>query len=127
MLTLKYLYEAKQFDQVAKESAKYRADTRSEAYLPQILYISWVTHRREGNAETAEKLQEMFLKKFPQHPLGADMHFSSAMSALANGNYAEALRLLEIVEYRYPKSRIASKVKKLQERLWKSQSGEKRE
>ncbi len=127
MLRLKYLYEAGQYDQIVEDAHNYQANRRSGGYLPQILYISWVTHRRKENPEAAEKLQQTFLEKFSKHPLAADMYFASAISALAKGDYAEALRLLEIIEYRYPKSRIMPKAKRLQKRLRKTLSGEKRE
>ena len=71
----------------------------------------------------AGKIEKQFLNRFPKHPLGADMHFASAMTALAGGNYAEALRRLEIVEYRYPKSRLIGKVKKMRQRLEKTAQG----
>ena len=45
------------------------------------------------------------------------MYFSSAMTALASSDYAEAARLLEIVQYRYPESRLQTKVRKIQKRL----------
>jgi tetratricopeptide (TPR) repeat protein len=120
MLRLKYLYEAGLFTRIIEEAPVYQADQRCEPYLPQILYIAWVTHRREDRTEQAEKLQRKFLDRFSDHPLGADMYFASAMGALARSDYAEALRLLEVVEYRYPKSRLMKKIKQIQDRLEKT-------
>lgn len=120
ILRLKYLYEANQFKEIIQKAPKFQADERCRPYLPQILYIAWVTHRRENLSEEAYRLQKIFLEKFPKHPLGADMRFASAMTALAHSDYDEALRLLEIIEYRYPDSRIMPKVKDIQQRLEKS-------
>jgi tetratricopeptide (TPR) repeat protein len=117
MLRLKYLYEAGLFDKVAEETPKFREDKRCEKYLPQIIYIAWVTHRRENRPEEAQKLQDTFLKQYPKHPLCADMYFASAMTALAASNYDEALRQLEIIEYRYSTSAVSTKAKQVRERL----------
>lgn len=120
VLRLKWLYKAEQFQQVMAEAGKYRSDKRCAPYQPQIIYISWVAHRRENRTEKAAKLQDLFLGKFPKHPLGADMHFASAMSALAGGDYPEALRRLEIVRYRYPKSRLVARAKDITEHIGRS-------
>ena len=120
MLRLKYLYEAEQFDALTEEFPDYRLDKRCERYLPQLIYIAWVTHRRRNQTDQAVKLQAMFLKGHPRHPLAADMHFASAMTALAASDYNEALRSLEIIEYRYPKSRVAKKAVQIRQRLEKT-------
>jgi len=117
LLRLKWLYKAEQFEQVITEGEGYRSDKRCGKYLPQIIYVSWVAHRQKNQREQAAKLQELFLSKFPDHPLGADMHFASAMTALAAGDYPEALRRLEIVRYRYPESRLVAKAKDIAERI----------
>jgi len=119
-LRLKNLYAARRFKQVNEEAEKYIADKRAKSYLPQVIYISWVARRRQGETKAAAQLQKKFLEQFPEHPLGADMYFASAMGSLADGDYDEASRLLEIVEYRYPNSKSAVKAKELQERLAKS-------
>ncbi len=123
MLRIKYLYEAADFKTIASEADKYKSDSRCNDYLAQILYISWVTHRRLNDLETAQKLKQQFLKQYSKHPLGADMYFASAMTAMASGDYEEADRLLEIVEYHYPKSRVQQKVKKIRDRLKKTAGG----
>jgi tetratricopeptide (TPR) repeat protein len=117
MLRLKYLYQAEGFEAIAAEAEKYQKDKRCASYLPQVMYISWVTHRRLNRPEVAGRLKKGFLEKFPQHPLCADMYFASAMTALASSDYEEATRLLELVEYRYPKSRVFKKAKRIRERL----------
>ncbi len=124
MLRLKYLYEAEEFQEILKEAQGYQIDSRCKTYLPQILYIAWITYRRENKREMEAKVQEFFLKKFPTHPLAADIYFASAMLSLAGGDYAEAMRLLEVVEYRFPHSRIIDKVKMIQEKLRKGLIGQ---
>jgi len=117
MLRLKSLYAAGRFDDVNRYAQEYIADDRAKTYLPQIIYVSWVASRRVGSGDSAARLQKMFLERFPNHQLGADMHFASAMTALAAGDYREAARRLEIIEYRYPESRVAGKAATIQARL----------
>jgi len=122
MFRIKYLYEAGDFNSIVNEAPEYREDKRCQNDLAQILYMSWVTHRRLNQADIASKLADQFLEKFPTHSLGADIHFASAMTAMASGDYEETSRLLEIIEYKYPKSRIQKKVKRIRERLSKMSS-----
>jgi hypothetical protein len=119
MLRLKYLYEAEQLQSIAEEAPKYAEDRRAVTHLPQILYIHWQTLRRLDRGDDMKKIQNLFLSRFPEHPLGADMYFASAMNALAAFNYQEAARMLDVIEYRYPKSKIVPKVKEIQGRLRK--------
>jgi tetratricopeptide (TPR) repeat protein len=120
MLRIKYLYESGLYNEILEEVSVYQADERCRTYLPQLLYISWVTHRRQGLSSEADELQKTFLERFPEHPLGADLYFASAMTALAASDYEETERLLEIIEYRYPKSKISQKAKQIQDRIAKS-------
>ena len=117
MLRMKYLYETQRFDEVLREAESYRVDDRCAEYLPQILYLTWVTQRRSDQMTPAQTTQDLFFQKFPDHPLGADMHFAAAMAALAENNDAEATRQLEIIQYKYPKSKLLPKVEELRDRL----------
>jgi len=117
MLYMKYLYESHQYVKILQEASAFQSDPRCKPYLPQILYISWVAHRHEDHVEDANKLQKIFLEKYPDHLLAADMYFASAMMALAASDYEEASRLLELIEYRYPTARVMTKVKDIQKRL----------
>jgi tetratricopeptide (TPR) repeat protein len=117
MLRLKYLYSYGGFEEVVADGTRYVADKRAGGFGMQINYILWVTHRRLNHAEAAVRIQQEFIKSCPESTLCADMYFASAMTALAEGNYAEAGRILELIEYRYPKAPIAAKVKQIQERL----------
>lgn len=117
MLRLKYLYEASQFEKVVVEFKPILSNPAAKGYLPQVMYIGWVACRRINDMTAADKVQADFLKQFPKHPLAADMYFASAMTSLAASDYEEASRLLEIVEYRFPNSRLQAKVKQIRERL----------
>ena len=52
----------------------------------------------------------------PRGRLAADIDFPSAIDAVTEGDHTEALRLLEIVEYRYP-TPVAAKAKRTAKRL----------
>ena len=116
-LRLKYLYGAGRLDEIIREARTYQADERCKPRLAEIMYISWVSQRRQNLPAGAEGIRKSFLAKFPDHLLGADMYFAQAMTALAASDYEEALRLLEIIEYRYPTSRILPKAKQIRQRL----------
>jgi TolA-binding protein len=120
MLRLKYLYESDQFPAAIEESSRYCVEERVKPHLPQMLYIRWLALRRVNRLEEAKKVQNAFLEQFPDHPLAADMLFASAMAALATSDYPETLRLLDLIEYRYPNSKLLPKVKELQQRLQSS-------
>ncbi len=117
MLYLKYLYESQQYEKILQIASTYQSDPRCEQYLPQILYVSWVTYRHEDRTDEADKIQKIFLEKYSNLILAADMYFASAMSALASSNYDEASRLLELIEYRYPDSRVMKKTEEIRKRL----------
>lgn len=124
MLRMKYLYAASGYTTILQECPLYEADPRCCPYRPQLLYLRWVTHRRMNQGEQATTTQEVFLRAYPEHPLAADMYYSSAMSALAASNYSEALRILEIVEYRFPAYKGMAKVKDIRTRV-QAKAGEK--
>ena len=77
----------------------------------------------EVRLEFAQALKQQFLERYSKNPLGVDMYFASAMTAMASGDYEEADRLLEIVEYNYPSSRILQRVKGIRNRLEKAAEG----
>jgi hypothetical protein len=126
MLRLKYLYAAGQVDAVANEAPVYAGDERSKPYLPQILYIQWVTLRRRGDQEGAKRVGEAFLRQFPDHELGAEFHFADAMAALAETRYDEALRSLDLIETRYPNSKLLPKVKEIREKVQAGDAAQRR-
>ena len=114
---LKYLYEADQIADILEEVGQYRLDNRCQSYLPQILYVGWAGHKRKGLLQGAHALQEEFLGRFSRHPLAVDMYFDSAMMAVATADCDKALRLFDIIEYRFPKSILIKKVKKIRQQI----------
>lgn len=124
MLRLKYLYEAEAYPQIVDEAPRYEATESFKPYLAQMEYIRWVALRRIDRAEDAKRVQQAFLTRFPEHVLGADMYFASAMVALAASDYAETVRLLDIIQYKYPTAQIMPKVKEVRQRLEKATSGD---
>ena len=126
LLRLKYLYgSANGNKQILAEAPGYRKDPRCASYIPQILYIAWVANRQTDNKAESDALEKEFLEKFPEHHLGADIFFASALKALAGANYDEALRILQFIEYRYPTAKVMSKVKSLEQTLTKNREAQK--
>lgn len=117
MLSLKYAYEAEDFEKLFALSDAYRGAEETGAYRPQVLYISWVAARRDNRPHLAKTVREAFLSGYAGHPLAADIYFAEAMEALARSDYDEAQRLLEYIVYRYPDSRLIKRVEEIQQRL----------
>lgn len=117
MLRLKYLYGAGQHDAVIEESERYHGDDRAADYLPQVLYVTWVSARQGDRPQAAEQAKKLFVSKFPDHVLGADVYFAEAMESLARSDYDEAARVLEYIRYRYPQSRLIKRVEEIEKRL----------
>ncbi len=124
VLRLRWLYKANQFAAVVDEARSYYDDPRMAKYRPECLYMAWIANRRLKRPEAARQLSERFLKVFPDHPLGADLHFVIAMDALAQGNYGMVQQELELIELRYQNSPLLPKVRQLQERLRQSITGD---
>jgi outer membrane protein assembly factor BamD (BamD/ComL family) len=125
MLRMKYLYEANRFAAILDEAPPLRDDARCKLFVPQILYLQWVSHRREGQTDQAASVMRTFLDAYPTHPLGADMQFAAAMALLSEGDYAGASQALDRIEYRYPDSALIPKVRQLQARVRKLLDGAK--
>ncbi len=123
-LRAKYLYDAKLYETIVHEYAHYQFDSTDATYVPETLYIIWVAHRKADSRDRADELKANFLKRFPDSILAADMYFSDAMSAMAHGKYDEAVRLLEIIEQRFPGSRILDKAKGIKVRLQRNRKRE---
>ena len=114
---LKYLYESNVFDRITEEAPALLQDKSAENYHPQILYIAWVASRRQDKQAQAKSLQEQLIRDYPSHPLCADVHFSSAMSLLAAGDYAGATRVLDMITERYPQTTVAGKAREIRTRI----------
>lgn len=111
LLRLEYLFAAGDFEAVRAEAPIHLADPRCAAYVPQLLFISWATHRRLGEQAQADAVRRRFLDRFPGHDLAVDFYYARARNALRERRYDEADRLLEIVEHRFPGSRHETRVR----------------
>lgn len=118
ILRLKYLYEAELYAELLADAGRYKDDPRFAPYSPQVLYIGWVASRKLPKGKSTEsQWRSEFLKKYPDHILGADMYFSEAMDRLASGEYAEAGKILDFIVYQYPDSKVVAKAKEVRSRL----------
>ncbi|MEM1330087.1 MAG: hypothetical protein AAGG07_05965 [Planctomycetota bacterium] len=81
------------------------------------VYIAWSSARRLRRADEVRQLSQRFHSSFPSHVLGAEIHFVNAMNSVTSGDYGEALRLFEYIEYRYPGSRLIPRVAELRDKL----------
>ena len=121
LLYLRYEFDAKKYETLITEVPRFRDDKRMEPYIPRMDYIVWVSHGRLGNKETASKISKKFWADFPDHTLGADMYYSIAMEALAKSDTKEALRLFDIIVYKYPESRLIKIITGIQLKIRKSE------
>lgn len=121
LMRLRYLYQSGMFEKILEETPTLLKDNASENYRPQIIYIAWVTNRRQNKTMEADDLKKRFIRGYPNHPLCADMYFASAMELLAAGDYAGATQLLEMIAERYEKTSIANKSREILAKLKESQ------
>lgn len=117
VLRLKHLFEAGDRARVLREFEALASDERIRLHEPQLLYIAWVAARQENEQRRAERLQERFLDRYPEHPLGADIHFALATGAMASTRYDVAMEHLETIQDRYPNYQHLRRVQDLYERL----------
>ena len=116
LLRLKYLHEAGQSDLLLSEAAVDLTDPKCEGHLPQIMFIAWMT-ARQHQVKTVELWKKRLIDRFPDHPLAADIYFVTATDALAAGDYGQTSRLLQFIEYRFPRFKLMDQVKALEQRL----------
>jgi tetratricopeptide (TPR) repeat protein len=116
-LRLLYLYRGGEFAVVAREGAAYESDARYEGARPWIMFVSCLANRRLHRTATARGLQKRFCQAFPEHPLAANMYWFAASDAIQDGDEREAIHLLDVIEYRFPKSKVMSEVKRLRKIL----------
>jgi hypothetical protein len=114
---LKDLYEAQLFDEVLGECDRADHDSHCAGYEPQIMYVRWATDMRLGRTEKADCVQQEFLRQFPNHLLGADMHFNTAMNLLGAADYKGAEEELAIIRAHYPTASVAAKTDEILTRL----------
>ena len=117
LMRLQYLYQSGAYKKILEETPALLEDKAVVNCRPQIIYVAWITNRRQNNNKEAERLQNRFIHDYPKHPLGADMYFSSAMELLAADDYAGATQLLEMIVERYGKTSTASKSREILSKL----------
>jgi tetratricopeptide (TPR) repeat protein len=117
LMRLMYLYHADQFQKIIEEAPALLEDPGTKTHRPQILYIAWVSYRRENKMDDADRMEKAFLAAYPDYSLAADMHFARAMASLAGGKYDEASQALEMIQERFPDSSVAAKAKDIKSRL----------
>ena len=117
LLRLKYLHEAALYDAVLADSERFQKLSTCQTYLPEILYITWATHKRRKNNPEAFRVLNTFLDRYPAHPLGADLYFSSAIDALVDAEYEEVLHLLDRISSGYPDCRLMPQIANMRERV----------
>jgi hypothetical protein len=101
------LYNAGSLPRLLVDSKRDSADPRCEPCWPQILYIRWQTLRRLSQPAEADRLQSDFLRRFPHHPLAANMLWASAAASLASRDYQNADRILSLLCDRFPDTSAA--------------------
>jgi len=114
---LVYLYEAGMFDKAVGEAKTYLEDEAIEAYRPQILYVAWAANRSQDKQAAADDIRDRLLRDYPDHPLCADLYFTTALKQIIDGDYAGASRLLDMIVERYPKTKMAEKAKSVRSQL----------
>ena len=117
VLRLKYRYAHGQYARVRNEGRRIKDDPRLAGVRPQILYILWVTCRRQNDSAAARSIRDDFVQRYPENQLSADMHFARAMELLATGDYSKAGELLDRIVARYPRAGVARKAKAIRAKL----------
>ena len=117
MLHAKYLYEAGSYSEVISAAGRYLNTPSCRPYEPQILYLTWLSHRKLNDVAASRQLQDQILHKHPNHPLTADVYFSMAVTELSSGNYAAASRYVDIIETRFPSSRLVPRARNIRQKL----------
>ena len=124
MRRLVLLAGAGEFETIRQEAAAYSDEPALKPLRPNILYVLWVAHRKREDAVAADALYRRFLEEYPQCDLCADMMFAAAMETLAKGDYEQTARFLEMIEYRYPKSKMVQRARSIRSRLQGTSSPE---
>ena len=102
VLRVKYLCAAQQYDEVIRETSRYRTDPRCASYMGYMLYAGWEAARRGNHApaEVDERLAELrtFSENHSMHELGSYVKYATAMNALVKGERAESVHLLSTID-----------------------------
>jgi outer membrane protein assembly factor BamD (BamD/ComL family) len=111
------LYSAGLLREALQECDRADGDARYSAYEPQILFVQWAANRQLGKQEEADRVQQVFLSRFPDNRLSADMHLATAMSLLEAGKYAQANRELMAAEERFAGQEPTAQVQQIRTKL----------
>ena len=117
MRRLVLLAGAGEYETIRQEATAYADEPALKTFRPNVLYVLWVAHRKREDTVAAEALYRRFVEEYPRCDLCADMMFAAAMEALAKGDYEQASRFLETIEYRYPKSKMVQRARSIRSRL----------
>ncbi len=114
---IKYLYEAGDVEKALREIEGYEDDERSGSYTLEIMYLSWIIHRKLDNLEVAREKAERFLELFPNHGLAAEIRFALAVDALSVSDISGAMLQLWAIEANYPHASRLKQAVKMREQL----------
>ncbi len=117
MQKLRQLFASRSFEAVLKECDVAEKDEQSAAYEPQILYLRWEANRDLRKLDESDRWKRLFLDRYPNHTLAADMHLETAMNELVSGDYAAAKNELALIESQFPNAAVAPKVKEIRARM----------
>lgn len=120
---LSQYYRAELYDRVLTQVHAERDKPDNAEYRPQILYIQWAASRRLDRMAESSAVQQEFLKRYPDHPLAADMHFADATTLLANSSYSAASEKLAMIQTKWPDAKVTAKAKEIREKLAKLEQG----
>jgi len=114
---LKRLYITSQLQQVSRECASVESDSRYTGLQPQVLYIHWMAERKSGNTEESDRLERVFLARYPRQELAAEMYLEQATNLLANGQSEAADNKLAMITEYFPHSNVAEKASYIRSQL----------
>jgi hypothetical protein len=111
------LYSSNRFADVVSGCDEAENDDQYKSSRPRILYVQWAAERKLGDIAVSDRVEDTFLREFPEHFLAADMYFKDAKCLLADGQYEEADKKLAMIEDRFPQSPIVDKVQETRKSL----------
>jgi hypothetical protein len=117
VLRLRYLFENRELDRVIAEASSYVAQDQCKSQEPEIRFMAWSAVYAKGDRKKAELLKQEFFQKYPDHILRADMLFSELVELLTQDEFQRSHQMIDLIESKYPDSRVTPKVKDIRIRL----------
>lgn len=111
------LFNRKDFMHVLVECAEFETSSSTSRLLPEIWYVKWITLRELQRVPESDRVKDLFLERFPDHVLGADMHFTASLEALHRADYEQTLKGLDVITSQFPDSRSARRAAALAVRI----------